>query len=225
MKFNSNFTPKTYFLIAGTTFAAGLGICYLTYTANGEQQKHLDGLRKELRDEKEVQTELDTAIKKVGEISKQLAHLEKGVPTFAYNATLLKELEKFGKTSKVSILEVKPIIAAPAAKQEGEKKKPFEELNISVKARGTYDDAMRFISALKGFPKVVAVRTFSLMPKNDPLTDALPHPLLDIDMEVRAFLFKEEMKRVKEAVDGDKPTETASKTTPKAKDKVKTNES
>jgi Tfp pilus assembly protein PilO len=197
MKLNLNFNSKTYFMFAAGIFVGGLGLCYLTYTANGEQARALEVLKKDLRDEKQVQKELDESIKKVEEISNKLQHLEKGVPSFAYNATLLKELERYGINSKVVILEVKPMPAPVSMKKEGEKKKPFEELNINVKARGTYDDALRFISALKSFPKVVAIRSVSLTPKIEIATDQKQIPSLDIDLEVRAFLFKDDVKRAK----------------------------
>jgi Tfp pilus assembly protein PilO len=197
MKFAANFTPKTYFILAGSVFAGGLGICYMTHSSNGEQQRALEVLKKDLRDEKQVQKELEESKLKVVEIERKLQHLEQGVPGFAYNATLLKELETYGVKNKVTILQVKPVMAAPSLKQEGEKKKPYEEQDIQVKARGTYDDAQRFISALKAFPKVIAIRTLSLSPKLDVGQDESKIPTLDIDIELRAFLFKDRAKPIK----------------------------
>lgn len=192
MKFASNLTPKTFFILSGVVVALGAGLCYLSMTSNGEQQKVLEGLRKDLRNEAEVQKELSAAKLKVEGLRNKLVHLENGVPTFAYVPTLLKELESFGKKSKVQILTVKPIIGAPSQKKEGDRKKPYEELAINVKARGTYVDAARFIQALKVFPKIVAIRTLSIMPKQDMGNgeDGKP-PILEIDIELKAFAYKD----------------------------------
>jgi Tfp pilus assembly protein PilO len=82
----------------------------------------------------------------------------------------------------------------PTTNKHNEKKKSaYTELNVNVKARGGYADTLRFLNALKVFPKIVAVRTLSIVPKvggaDAKKTDA---PILEIDLELRAYAFKED---------------------------------
>lgn len=192
MKFQPQ--PKTFFLLSGVVAAVGLGLMYMTHTSNSDTVTKIEQLKKEVRDEKEVQTELSTNKKMVSELKAKLEHLESGVQQAAYIPTMLKELEDYGKKNKMIILSVKPVMAVASSKKDDKKKSGYEELNVAVKARGEYGDTVRFLNALTNFPKIVAIRTVGIAPKADASMQLKKKgkPQLEVDLEVRAYVFKEE---------------------------------
>lgn len=212
MKSKVNLTQKHFYMFTGLVAVLGLGLTYITYSSNSETVAKIETLKTELRDEQEVQQELTAMQKKVQELSTQLNHLESGVQQAAYIPTLLKELEDYGKKNKMTILQLKPIYAPPSNKKEDKKKREdaYLEMNVNVKARGQYYDALRFLNALKVFPKIVAVRTVSIAPKQDASgSRTAGQPKLDIDFELRAYAFKEEAKPAKtDPAPAEKPIQT-----------------
>ena len=106
MKLKVQLQPKTYFLLAGVVLVAGLGVVYLTYSSLGEQQRALEVLKSELKDEKAVQRNLDESKVTIADLKSKLSHLEHGIPEAAYVATMLHELEEFGKKNNLLILSV-----------------------------------------------------------------------------------------------------------------------
>jgi Tfp pilus assembly protein PilO len=202
-----NLTPKTFYILSGVVVAVGAGLLWMTNSSISEQSTHIETLKKELRDEKTVQNELTDAKKRVDDLKFKLVHLEAGVQDFAYIPTMLKELEQFGKKNNLDITQVKPIITPAPVGKDGEKRKSaYQELNVNVRGRGSYADSLRFLQAIKVFPKIVAVRTVSLSPHVDNTSKKSGKPVLDLDLELRAYAFKEQEK------DKDKDTKTASKT-------------
>lgn len=183
--------PKSLFLLAGAVFLSGMGIVYLTYSSLGEQQRSLEVLKSELKDVKAVQRDLDESKVKISGLKSKLSHLEHGIPEAAYVATMLHELEDFGKKNNLMILSVRPVFEEKN-KKEGDKasKSAYEEQNIAVKGRGTYGDAMRFVDALKNFPKIVAVRSFTIVPKDSSKIEA-GSPPLEFDIALQAYAFKD----------------------------------
>ena len=84
----------------------------------------------------------------------------------------------------------------------GKRKKPYTELDIEVRGRGSYRAVMSFVSALQSFPKIVAARTLSLTPKVD-RNDPSGAVKLDTTIELRTYLFapaKDEKKDDKTAM-------------------------
>jgi Tfp pilus assembly protein PilO len=168
---------------------------YTAYSQLSEQQTRTEALSKELRDEKKVQQELSAQKEKVSKLTAKLKHLEGGIPETAYIATLCTELEKFGKASQVQILQVQPILKPMSDSEKKEaSKRAYQEQTISVKGRGSYGDALRFIQGLNQFPKVIAVRTLSLIPRADDVSAKTGLIKLDIDIELRAFVFQDDEK-------------------------------
>jgi Tfp pilus assembly protein PilO len=186
--------PKLFLRLSGVVAVLGVGLMYMTYSSNSETIAKIEQLQKEVRDEKEVQTELTNNKRNVMELKAKLEHLESGVQQAAYIPTMLKELEDYGKKNKMTILSVKPVMAANAGKKGDKKKSSYEELNVAVKARGEYADTVRFLNALTNFPKIIAIRTVSIAPKADASMQLKKKgkPQLDVDLEVRAYVFKEE---------------------------------
>ncbi len=199
----ANLTPKTFHILTGVVAVIGIGLLWMTNSTISDQSAHIETLRKELRDEKEVQAELEDAKKRVGDLKFKLNHLEEGVQQFAYIPTMLKELEQFGKRNKIQIIQVKPVVAPPSMKDQDKDKRrsAYEELNVNVKARGSYEDSLRFLQAIKVFPKIVAVRTVSLSPQAANTNDKTKprKPTLEIELELRAYAFKDDQADTKTA--------------------------
>jgi Tfp pilus assembly protein PilO len=204
-----NLTPKSFYALTVVVVAAGAGLMWMTNSSISSQVSHIETLKKEVRDEKTVLKELDESKKKVEDLKFKLVHLEAGVQDFAYIPTMLKELEQFGKKNNLDITQVKPLITptTPGKDKEDEKRKSaYQELNISVKGRGTYENSLKFLEAIKVFPKIVAVRTVSLSPHLENTTKKYGKPVLELELELRAYAFKDDKKDTKE-------TKTAAATT------------
>lgn len=199
MKFN--LTPRTFYVLTGIVVVAGSGVLWMTNSSISDQSSHIDSLRKELRDEKEVQKELADSKKKVDDLKFKLQHLEEGVQQYAYIPTMMKELEDYGKVNKIQIVQIKPIIMpqTPGKDKDERRKNAYEEMNVSVKCRGSYEDSLRFLQAIKVFPKIVAVRTVSLSPHTDNSTKKTGKPVLDLELELRAYAFKDDQQDTKTA--------------------------
>lgn len=179
-----------YFVLSAVVFLVGGGFAFMLFGSLGDKTSEIAKLKSEARHPDELQADLDSAKATWQDNGIKLAHLEKGIPEVAYVPTMLKELEAFGKQSGVQVFGVRPYIAAtPASKKDKKKQldKPYTELSIEIKGKGKYRNVMNFVKAMTGFPKIVAVRTVALTPKNDPNVD---RALLDVTIELRAFLFK-----------------------------------
>ncbi len=181
--------PKIFLGLALGTFVVGAGINYMTYSGMSEAQEKVAQLKNQVKPTTQIQSELDASTKELTETSSQLKHLEANIPDFAYIPTMLAELEQVGKANGIEVTGVRPTVPPAANPKEGEKvaRKPYDELIIEVKGRGHYGDVMKFIGALQTFPKIVALRSISMTPKNDPskgTTDGL-----DLTIDLKAFVF------------------------------------
>lgn len=187
MKFRGN--PKVFGAMAALAILGGGFGAYTQMGSMSDIEGQSDAIRKQLRDETEVKKQLEETAAKLSETSAKLDHLEKGVPQFAYLATMLKELDQTGRDCGIEVLGVRPVIEAKPltanTAEEKKERKPYQEMNIEVKGRGDYRALMSFVQALQRFPKIVAAKTISISPKNEP-----GKPLkLDISIELKAFLF------------------------------------
>lgn len=181
--------PKVFLGLAVGTFVIGSGLVYFGYSSMTEQSDAVVKLRTDVKDTKEVQKTLDESTAKLAETSMKLKHLEKSVPDFAYVPTLLTDLESAGKANGIEVIGVRPM-DKPVLKREGgddhPDRKPYDELDIEVKGRGTYGDVMKFLAALQEFPKIVAARTVSLTPK---ASQTAVGDQLEVSIELRAYIF------------------------------------
>lgn len=193
--------PKTFMFMAIGTFILGLGASYMGYSQVTAAQGEVASLKAEVKDEKEVQSELDTAKAALDECSIKLQHLEQGIPELAYIPTLMTELEKTGKQFGIKVLGVRPMVkeANNAVKTDeggGPQKKAYQELSIEVKGIGTYGSVMRWVNSLQQFPKIVAARSVQLSPKVDPGKGSNE---LDMTVELKAYVFKQPSDKVQKA--------------------------
>ncbi len=190
---NLSNSPKILFGLAGVVALLGGGLNYMQYSALTEQQAALDAEQQKLDKAAGVRVELEESTQRLQDLRVKLAHLEKGVPEFAYVPTMLRELESFGKANNVQLTGVRPMIkpVAPTKPDEKVVRKAYTELTIEVKGRGRYGDVMRFVQGLNRFPKIVAARTVSLTPRRD-AEDASNVTKLDVAIELGVFVFAEQ---------------------------------
>ncbi|MBX7134783.1 MAG: type 4a pilus biogenesis protein PilO [Fimbriimonadaceae bacterium] len=190
---NSGPNPTTFLILAAAALVAGGSAIYYQSTQLSDAESSISALKKKLRDEKQTALEVTTTGDKVAESQQRLDHLEQGVPELAYIPTMLTELENVGRKDGIIVLGVRPIQKPADKSKDGKpKKQSYEELNIEVKGRGDYQAVSRFLSSLRAFPKIVAVRTLTLSPKTSEMEkDRFASPMLDATVEIRAFLFPE----------------------------------
>jgi len=182
---------KVLAAVTAAVFVAGVGATFYQYSSMCEVRTRVDVLKKKAEHEKELSKQAEASAKKLQETSERLAHLESGVPKPAYVPSLLKELEAVGTKNGISVLGVRPILSADAAKKEDpkKKKKPYDELRIEVKGRGTYRSVMNFLQSLKQFPKIVAARSLTASPKVEVGKESTGQ--LDVVIELKTYLFVE----------------------------------
>lgn len=187
---------KTVQMLALAVIAVGGGLIYWQYNVREGAADRLAKLKAETPELAQVQKDLAQSEEDLTKISVELQHLEQGVPTSAYVATLLKELEDLGLAKKLVVTGVKPVISAatpppPSATTKGTvaTQKPYDELDIDITSRGQYASVMDMVTALQGFPKIVAVKTVGLAPKNDP--ESKKFHLLDATISLKAYIFKD----------------------------------
>lgn len=202
--------PKLFMALTAVALAAGAGLVFMQYSAYSEMTGKVANLRGQVKDAKEVESELAASETRLKETQEKLRHLEQSVPDFAYVPTLLAELEATGRDHGIEVTGVRPMIrpaAAPKADGGKAERKPYEELDIEVKGRGSYGDVMRFVAALQKFPKIVESRVMTLTPKTD-LTGVATK--LDVSIELRAYMFPQPVEAkpaVQASRDGGSPRE------------------
>lgn len=187
---------KIFIGLTALTVVGGSFLSYMQWQSLGAAQDNVDALRKDAKNESQVQAELEAARTSLEETRQKLDHLEKGVSEVAYVPTFLKEIEKSGKEAGLTVLGVRPLAAPPApikkVEAEGDApppKKEYTEMNIEVRCRGNYQSVMNFTEALRMFPKIVAARTVSIQPKTGPIADGASQPLLEVTFELKSFVF------------------------------------
>lgn len=182
--------------LAVAVIAVGGGLVYWQYNLRGSAEVRLNKLKAETPDKAQVEKDLAASRADVLKYAADLQHLEQGVPTNAYVATLLKELESMGQQKNLVVTGVHPTVGTTSAPPPSSTKgansiaaKPYDELDIEITGRGQYLSVMETVTALRTFPKIVAVKTVSLQPKSDP--ESKRFNLLDATVSIKAYIFKE----------------------------------
>lgn len=184
--------PRLYLALAALTVLVGGGAVYLQFNSLSGVAQETARLKLEAKNSTEIGKELEDAKALLVSTSEKLQHLEKGVPETAYVPTLLTEIENFGRSHGIEVLGVKPQEPPVQTAKKGEEKrsrKPYNELIIEIKGRGKYGSAMRFVSAMTKFPKIVAVRMVTLAPRAAAADKTVEPGTLDITVELRAYVF------------------------------------
>ncbi|HMS54722.1 MAG TPA: type 4a pilus biogenesis protein PilO [Fimbriimonadaceae bacterium] len=189
---NKSPNPIIFLAMGVLTVLLGGAACYWQLNNNSDTASRIEKLKKEDKDEKALKTELAQATEEFSIGAEKLAHLEKSVSEAAYVPTLLKELEAFGKASGIAVTGVRPVAqqqSKPGKDKDKDKKKarkPYVELGIEVKGRGSYRSVMNFVEALQSFPKIVAARTMALVPKTEQ-NNVMSG--LEVTIELRTYVF------------------------------------
>lgn len=184
--------PRFYLLIGGISVVGSIAIIGFQLNGLSEQRAGVDRLAEQVKAERNVPLQLDSARQELEQVKKDLIHLEKNVPTVAYVPTLLRELEATGKSSGLEVLGVRPVVKAvgPATAPGGRpERKPYNDLDIEVRVRGNYGGTLTFVQALNHFPKIVEARAVSIEPK--PIPGQLGKPPLEATFRLRAYIFPE----------------------------------
>lgn len=207
MKRKMKFTPKTIYAFTVLVLLAGAGLIYMSYQGIEEKNAQIRTLQAEVRDPKELEKELASMEETINGLQTELRHLERGVPANAYIPTMAKELEAVGIKEGIVVMGVRPQPVAGPSGDKGTSKRPkaYEEHIITVKGRGSFGNIMRFLQAMNRFPKIVAVKMLNLSPKVDPLKPTAS-PSLDVEIEFKAYAFKEEPVRTARSAEGDQTT-------------------
>ena len=184
---------RIFAVVTGVIILGGAALMSSQASTLGDEQSKESALRSDLKNDVELKKMLVDSMAKLQSTRESLAHLEKGVPEYAYLATMLRELEETGKKSGITILGVaqKPrVTSAPKEGAPAPEKKPYIEQDIEVMGKGSYMDAIHCVQALNKFPKVVAARTVVIQPK----VSQHDEHALDITIVLRTFMFPEKPK-------------------------------
>jgi len=147
----------------------------------------------------------------------QVRNLETSVSSREFVPTLLKQLEHLGRSVNLKVLSVRPeqvpaskeprSISSGAKAAEGnleeaskpregstasaaEKPAPYQELKINIEVQGRYMDALDFLHKLTSFPKIIAVNSVDITPKEESTLHV--SPILGIKLNLTAFVLKNE---------------------------------
>lgn len=179
---------KTVAVLALAVIAIGGGLLYWQSTNRSEAAARVAQLESELPDSDQVNADLVKSQQDLEAARIQLEHLERALPQEAYIPTLLKELEMLGTSKNVKVTGIRPILQTttdPNAKDDD----GYQKLDIDITGQGTYRAMLEMISALKEFPKILAVSTIAMQPRQDAKTTGSGE--LDTTIRLRAFVFKE----------------------------------
>lgn len=215
-----NLKPTQKGVTALIVVASGVFICCLlacllavqkVNSVNGERAK----VEKKVRESQTVaQTQRDSE-NRYRDTRAQIRCLEGSVATQAYVPTLLKQIERMGKSVHLKVIgvrpkaadpsaalakkEAQPAAAAPSGQPEADpnavaKKpeiKPYDELEVDLELEGSYMNALDFLYKLTSFPKIMAVNTIQMSPYSGLGEISTASPKLNIKINVTAFVFKE----------------------------------
>lgn len=184
-----NDAVKSVLFMALAVLLIGGGLVYWQWGSRSAAAQRVATIESELLNEEELQNDLQKSQLDLEKYSADLEHMERGVPSIAYVPTLLQELESTGSANNLTVTGVRPVpmTASMAVNQED---KPYQELEIDITGLGTYRSLMSVVDALKTFPKVLAVRTVSVTPRQDLQSNSRE---LNCSIRLRAYVFKESL--------------------------------
>lgn len=185
-------TMKLLSVFVLLTLLSGVGVSYIGYGKVGEAAKELETQRQALEEAKQAPRQLEDLQNEYERTMQELRYLERGVSEAAYVPTLLKQLESMVDEVGLKIQAIRPVARPPKTPEEEKKEhadsKPYEEQLIQVSVRGKFWSLMSFLKNLQAFPKILAVQKLTAQSKLDP--DQTGNPDLEVQMEVKAFIFK-----------------------------------
>ncbi|GAB4458777.1 MAG: hypothetical protein OHK0029_20430 [Armatimonadaceae bacterium] len=121
----------------------------------------------------------------------QLRFLETSVSAKEYTPTMLKQMEQLANQVNLKVGGVRPkwIPAPEPPKDEKAKKEykpePYDKLAVDMEITGTYWNIARFLYRMTEFPKIMAVNSLSINPRNTEGYD----PNLSAKINLTGFVF------------------------------------
>lgn len=188
---------KSILLLAVAVIGTGGGLVYWQYSARSSAEARVAAIKAKMPDPVKLQNDLAQSVSEMDAYQKQLDHLEMGVPSSAYIPTLLKEIEQCGNANKLTVTGVRPV-AQVGLDDKSSADKDYQELEIDISGNGSYRSVMDLVAALQKFPKILAVKTVGLAPRQNLKSTTAE---LDATVRLKAFVFK----------DSDKPEDEADK--------------
>ncbi len=179
---------KNVALLALGVVVVGGGLIYWQFSNRSTAQARVARLQLELPNAEEINAQLATSQEELENYRIRLEHLEKSLPQEAYIPTLLKELETVGAQNNLTITGIRPILQPTTDELDDDADGAYQKLDIDITAQGTYRAVLEMIASLKTFPKILAVTTIALQPRQDMKNGANE---LDATIRLRAFVFKE----------------------------------
>ncbi len=191
-------TPNTTLFIAITaiTITAAIAAAYWQMNTMNNASENVLKLRNEITNTESLKNKLTQAQVQLMSTLQTLEHLETGVASREIIPTLLKNLEETGTACGLDITGVRPIPVVEQKKtantdknneQQKQKRKPYQELDVEVKCRGSFDNVMSFIQKLESFPKIVGVQSISVTPRLSRDGRNVDH--LDATLTLRMYVF------------------------------------
>lgn len=177
---------KTVLLVALAVVAIGGGLVYWQYSNRSAAEQRVLSLEAQVPDETELKNDLAKSAEELENYQAQLNHLEKGVPTVAYVPTLLRELEQVGAENNIKVTGVRPVPITPNADESEDA--AYREQEIDITGEGSYRAVMDLVNSLQTFPKVLAVQTIGLAPRQS--LDAASGEL-NATVRLKAYVFKD----------------------------------
>lgn len=189
--------PTTLALIAVAVLVLGGAVTYWQYSIMSRSAAQVAALQSRLAEAENADQRVQESMAQLEESREKLTHLELSVSEAAYVPTLLTEIEEMGARVGILVTGVRPRDpqTRPRSSSEGgsseeqpEERKPYEELEIEVKGRGSYQSIQRFLGELNRFPKIVSVQGVELQPRRT--TGGMGYEGLDMTVKLRAFVFR-----------------------------------
>ena len=161
---------KVIVLMMVAVLLAGGGITVWSRNASQAAKTRFELLKTEVPDEGELKKMVLESQTVVDDYRSQLQHLEQAVPSLAYVPTLLTELELLGRQHSIEVTGVRPIVENKVVKSlddkssGGDVRKPaYQEMAIDITGRGSYENVMQMVEAIKKFPQIVGLRNVSIL--------------------------------------------------------------
>ena len=183
-------SPSLYIILSIVVFVAGSGLSYWQYQRVQEVRTKMSSMKKEISSKDELEKELTRSEDLLSAGIRELEHLESSVTTIEYIPTLLKDLQITGESCNLHIIGVRPVPTqqkSRSGKEAKSKRKPYAELDVQVKCRGSFENVMTFLKKLEDFPKIVGVRHVSVEPKFSARENQLDAIVATVGIRVYVF--------------------------------------
>jgi Tfp pilus assembly protein PilO len=188
--------PAVYIALTAASLVVGGGLTYWQWGTMQDLSSKAQAARVEVGSRVELERQLKQAQEELLAAAADLQHLESTVTTVEYIPTMLQDLQKTGESCHLDILGVRPmpVVEKPKKVNDGDEepeekiqRKPYQELDVEVKSKGSFSQLMTFLKKLETFPKIVGVRSLNLSPKVG--LDAKSLDAIEATIRVRVYVF------------------------------------